>query len=170
MDGNIPSSLNSSAVPTPLSSRPPSRRTSVTSPATSMSDLTQYLNRSTLTCRRTSLETRLRPSVSMSCPCTHRTRRHHRPRRPSSSSSSSSSRSNPQLSRIDSLVTTLIDSDSETYQPSSSLSSNGSAATSPSPSLSPIDLVDPAASYFTLRHHVPQAMAPVCSFSPALSK
>ena len=159
---------------TKTSSIASSRRTSTatTSPSTSMSDLTQFMNHSTLSCRRTSFDSSKRHHYSSHPRDPHlRRHRHNLPmRRPSSSSSSSSSsRNGLQLSRIDSMINnTLMDSDSEPGGAGRgrniyNRSSGDSAATSPSPSLSPSPYEHPAAgnSYFSMRHSRSEMMAPI---------
>ena len=159
MDDTIYANLTASRSSSNPSSQPSSRRTSTTSTTSSVSDLTQFLNRSSLTCRRTSLESRLRSPPPTTHPRTHHYRPQNLHRRPSSSSSNGSSRLSRQLSRIDSLVTSLTDSESETNH--AWYVSSESAATSPSPQLSPRECSPSGKSYFSFRRNATESMAAI---------
>lgn len=157
-DSDNPNDSSRSA--TPFSSHESSRRPSSSSSTTSsMSDLTQFMTRSTLTCRRTSLESRLSSLPPLSnTRSRHGSRRRHSSRGPTSSNANSH-RGGVSLSRMDSLISSLTDSDSDTYRLSSM--SSASAATSPSPTLSPTELTTSPVSYFTSRHHQPHTTTSV---------
>ena len=164
-DSDNPTDSSPSGSVTPSSSHVSSRRTSSSSmtTATSMSDLSQFMTRSTLTCRRSTLDSRLSVLPPLSNPGSHRRhhvgRRRHSARCPTSSNNNHHAKSHRggdrgggvALSRMDSLLGALTDSDSESYRLSSL--SSASTATSPSPTLSPTELSIAPTSYFTAIRH-----------------